>query len=197
MSKELSSFEPLESVENVWGATKSTLRCTAIQLKDGSICLYSPVLGLSDDALASLRKLGKVKYLLAPNHYHHKGLAQYQQAFPNAKLVCSHRARPRLEQQTGLVFGKYDAFEKELTPNVRLLEPEGLKTGEVWMDVAGDQGRAWIVTDAFKGAGKSKQTITDVLELLGTFPKFGIDNITIYLDWLTEHVSSLLNWCER
>jgi hypothetical protein len=188
MSKMLSSFSPLMGVEHVWIAQTSSLRCTALTLKDGSLCLYSPVSGLSLDALASLKSLGEVSYILASNHYHNKGLVEYGQTFPAAKLICSSKARPRLEKQTGLEFGAFEDLKQSLLPNMMLVEPEGLKTGEIWMSAACDIHRIWIVTDAFRGKGKCNTVSSNDVELLGTFPKFGIGDLSQYAKWLATQV---------
>ena len=131
MGNELSPFAPIPSHPEIWSAQKGTLRCTALRLSDGTLCLYSPVLGLGGEAKASLAALGEVSYLLAPNHYHHKGLAEYAEAFPKAKIVCSGGAQTRLEKQTGLTFERLERLEALLPVGSDFAEPDGLKTGEV------------------------------------------------------------------
>ena len=110
MSKALSAFTPIPHQSHIWSSQKGSLRCTALKLSDESLCLYSPVLGLNDEAYDSLAALGKVSFLLAPNHYHNKGLAEYAEAFPDAKLICSEHAKPRLEKQTRMTFGPLSTF---------------------------------------------------------------------------------------
>lgn len=189
MSKMLSSFSPLKDVENVWIAQTSSLRCIAFKLKDESICLYSPVLGLDTDALTSLKKLGEVRYLLAPNHYHNKGLIEYGQAFPAAKMICSPIARPRLETKTNLSFETHKVLLPLLLPNMTLLLSEGLKTGEVWIHITCDSNQVWVVADAFRGQGKRTTVTSNSVELLGTFPKFGIGDINQYASWLAKQTN--------
>ena len=96
MAARLSKFEPVADVNGLFTATKGDLRCTAIVLKSGGLCLFSPVAGLNDQAKASLADLGPVEFLFAPNHYHNKGLAEYQAAYPTAKTIASDAGRPRL-----------------------------------------------------------------------------------------------------
>lgn len=190
MSKELSSFRPLEGLKNGWVAERGTLRCSAIALNDRTICIYSPVSGISEQSLKSLRALGDVKFLLAPNHYHYKGLAEYSDAFPDAQLVCSTHARPRLEKQTGFTFMPLESLSKLLPSGATILEPEGLKTGEVWFDLRNQEHRSWIVTDAFKGSGKARDIPSDSIELLGSFPSFGIADRSVYFQWLSTQLGS-------
>lgn len=180
MSKVLSAFRELpffsggDQHPGIWSADRGSLRCSAIRLQDGSLCLYSPVSGLGDAARASLEAIGEVSFLLAPNHYHHKGLAEYARVFPQASRVCSDAARPRLRAQTELTFDGLQDLARRLPEGCELAEPRGLKTGEVWLDLSVADQRIWVVTDAFKGPARSSDE--GRIELLGTFPRYGIDS---------------------
>lgn len=188
MTKQLSAFSPVVGLTGVCSAQKATLRCTAIELNAGMVCLYSPVLGLKQAARASVDALGEVSHLLAPNHYHHKGLNEYAKAFPNARLCCSPGARPRLEKQTGLRFVGFEDVAAELPATCSLLLPLGLKTGETWLQVEQGSERAWIVTDAFRGPDGPPGFVSDQVELLGPFPKFGIADRAVYHTWLSARI---------
>ncbi|MEM9012633.1 MAG: hypothetical protein AAGE18_15500 [Pseudomonadota bacterium] len=189
MSKDLSAFQPLDGFEGVFTAQKGTLRCSALWLRSGGLCLYSPVLGLGDAAQASLRDLGEVTHLLAPNHYHHKGLGEYHAAFPTAQLCSTGAAAPRLAKQTGLSFTPLEEASLPLPDAARFVEPEGLKTGEVWLQIEAADQRLWIVTDAFRGAKGPVGAAVERPELLGTFPSFGIADRRVYRDWLAGMVA--------
>lgn len=184
MSKTLSEFLQIPQQTDLWSAQKGTLRCTALRLRDGSLCLFSPVSGLGRAAMDSLAALGEVAFLLAPNHFHNKGLAEYTNAFPDAVPVCSERARPRLEKQTGLSFGKLHPLGELLPDNGQIVEPDGLKTGEVWLTMQTGEETVWVVCDAFKGA--SGKTVAEGvrIELLGTFPTYGVKNMGLYATWV-------------
>jgi len=184
MSKDLSAFAPISNHPEIWSAQKGTLRCTALRLSDGSLCLYSPVLGLGEEAKASLAALGEVAYLLAPNHYHHKGLKEYSEAFPKAKIVCSGGAHARLGKQTGLTFEGLERLQTLLPDGCDCAEPAGLKTGEVWLVVMAGQERLWIVCDSFKGPKGKVGHTGQTLEMLSTFPTYGIKDKVAYAAWL-------------
>lgn len=184
MNKAISAFAPIPHHPEIWSAQKGTLRCTALRLSDGSLCLYSPVLGLGEEAKASLTALGDVAYLLAPNHYHHKGLNEYAEAFPKAKIVSSSSARPRLEKQVRLTFEGLQRLETLLPDGYDFAEPNGLKTGEVWLVVKSEQVRLWIVCDSFKGPKGNVGHVGQTVEMLGTFPSYGIKDKDAYAAWL-------------
>jgi len=118
MSKQLSTFKSLEGISNLYIAHKASLRCTAVLLADNSLCLFSPVYGLGEVALNSLKQIGPVKFLLAPNHYHNKGLKEYVNAFPDATLCCSDAARPRLEKVSGLKLESLDVLSGRFKPHI-------------------------------------------------------------------------------
>ena len=188
MNQTLSPFRPVDGFAGVYSAQKGNLRCTAIVLATGGLCLYSPVLGLGDAERESLDAIGTVTHLLAPNHYHHKGLSEYLTVFPMAKLCCTSTAAPRLQKQTGLSFDDLKPVEIDLPEGMRFVEPHGLKTGEVWVQSTSKSGGLWIVTDAFCGAKGPIGAVVSSPDLLGTFPKFGLKDRDKYLAWLSHQL---------
>jgi Domain of unknown function (DUF4336) len=60
-------------------------RMTVIRLTNGGLIVISPI--QADDALVNeLNKIGEVKYIIAPNLYHHLFVANFQEIYPQAKL---------------------------------------------------------------------------------------------------------------
>ncbi|HAT86197.1 MAG TPA: hypothetical protein DCS30_09800, partial [Rhizobiales bacterium] len=143
------TFFQITELDEVHSARSGKLSCTALHLKDGSMCLYSPVAGLEKSGKEQLNELGGVSALLAPNHYHNKGLKGHKDVFPKASLYCPEQARPRLNKITGLQFEPMEILRDNLVEGHKILEPEGLKTGEIWVEIESNQERAWVVTDAF------------------------------------------------
>ncbi len=191
MAKGLSEFEAVEGVPGISCARKGTLRCTAVSLKTGEICLFSPVQGLGDAARASLGGLGAVRFLFAPNHYHNKAIAEYAAAFPDAELVAPEAATPRLEKVTGHTFHGLGRLSATLPATMTLLHPEGLKTGEAWLRVEAEGSVTWVVVDAFcTTKGNAKVAVTETPELLGTFPKFGVADAGVYRRWVEERIAA-------
>jgi len=144
---------------------------------------------LSEEATECLRSIGEVAFLFAPNHYHHKGLKQYHEFFPDAELISSSAASARLEKQTDLEFSTLSRLTTTLPNCITILEPEGLKTGEVWLDLRVHSRRIWIVTDAFTGAGRPNREPSATVELLSSFPNFGIGDRAVYQNWLAGQIS--------
>ena len=190
MAAQLSKFEPIAGVDSMFAATKGDLRCTAIKLRTGGLCLFSPVAGLNAGARETLKGLGEVEFLLAPNHYHNQGLTEYQAVYPAARTVSSEAGRPRLERITGLEFQGLEELSHSLQDNMRLVTAQGLKTGEVWVIATTAAGVAWLVVDAFAGPKAMPKAGVAPVRLLGTFPKFGIKDRHRYLDWLSSLLQS-------
>jgi hypothetical protein len=182
--KAVSDFKQLKEVQ------RGSLRCISIKLRGGDICLYSPVRGLAT-AAASLVPPGRIRFLLAPNHYHNAGLTEHLRLYPRALLCASDAAALRLRFVTGLRPQGLDACAKALGPETSILQPAGLKTGEVWLKVRdnGNAHVAWVVTDAFCGPRKSSDSVADTPEILGTFPSFGIDDRTKYVTWVRQQLA--------
>jgi hypothetical protein len=185
MSKLLSAFAALDDFSGFYCAERGPLRCTAIRLRTGGLCLFSPVQGLGDTAIASLAALGEVEALLAPNHYHNKGLREYADVFPKSLICASDGAAPRLQRVTRMRFASLDKLRPLLPRTTTLVSPAGLKTGEVWVSIKGTRSRAWVVVDAFCGNDCAAAAEPS---LLGTFPRFGVADRTIYVAWLERQI---------
>lgn len=183
-------FSLVGGLDGVYIGRAGKLNCIAFRLRDGSLCLYSPVAGLEASAGDSLARLGGVSMILAPNHYHNKGLTGHADAFPNASLICSKDAEPRLKKITGLAFDPIDTLKSQLADNQRLLEPEGLKTGEVWVETRTQSETAWIVTDAFSAKLHSPGVCAEAPGMLGTFPRYGVKDASVYRDWVNTQLSA-------
>jgi len=186
--KTLSAFRSVVGSPNIFLADKGDLRCTAIKLNNSQVALFSPVQGLGHDAIESLAPLGRVAFLLAPNYYHNKGLAEYGAAFPNACLCAPEAAQPRLKKLTGLSFQGLDGLCGVLPDHMSIIQPDGLKTGEIWVRVLGQKRIAWIVVDAFCGPKALHGDEASEPQLLSTFPRFGIGKAQRYFDWVQHQI---------
>lgn len=144
-------WETLEASPPLLVATygKAKVRMTAVGLPGGGFVVTSPG-SRSAAAREALAARGPVRFLLAPNHFHNAGLAEWQQAFPDALVVAHPTAIPRLRKQVpGVTIGELDALEAALPEGVRLLSPPMARQGETWIAAKGPGLSALIVCDAW------------------------------------------------
>ncbi|MEQ9365204.1 MAG: hypothetical protein RIF32_13230 [Leptospirales bacterium] len=177
-------------VTDLYSTRKGPLRMSALQLTDGSICIVSPVAGLSAGLLENARDPTKVKFLLAPNHYHNQGLQEFSRAFPAATVCAPESARPRLEKQTGLRIDGIAKLAGLLPAHMQLIEPPGLKTGEIWLAIKQSSTRAWFVVDAFRGPDDADDPPAQEPALVGTFPSFGVGDAGAYTEWVLARIAA-------
>lgn len=189
MATVLSNFVEIDHSSRIYCATKGTLRCTAIKLADNSLCLFSPVLGLTEQVIEKVKQLGDVSFILAPNHYHNKGVAEYVEAFPKAIITAPELAIPRLEKVTKIAFETLTRFKEKLPEDISIIHTEGLKTGEIWLRVKAKESIIWIVVDAFcTMKDNTKKPESDTPQILGTFPKMGVQDPAAYRQWVLEQI---------
>ncbi|WP_136255119.1 DUF4336 domain-containing protein [Onishia niordana] len=62
-----------------------TTRMTIIRLSTGNLWVHSPI-QLEPAVQAEVEALGRVKYIIAPNHLHHLFIEEWQHAYPEALL---------------------------------------------------------------------------------------------------------------
>lgn len=184
-----SAFSTVKGVEGVYVARSGALSCTAIQLRGGGLCLYSPIAEVAEAQSAQLKTMGGVSAFLAPNHYHNKGLRDHLGLFPHATLVCSSSAEPRLRKISGLNFADLVALRTELSASMKVLEPPGLKTGEVWVQIKHAAEVAWVVADAFSAERYQQDAHVNTPTMLGTFPKYGVKDAAIFKNWVKQQIS--------
>lgn len=184
------AFQQVDGFPDLYIARLNKLSCTARRMRDGNLCLYSPVAGLEETFAKHQSELGEVTALLAPNHYHNKGLNAHIGVFPNATLYCSSAAQPRLSKVTGLKFSALDQLRGRLPDGSDLHEPDGLKTGEVWLRVKSHMDCALAVTDAFSAAHLPSGNYANCVSRLGTFPRYGVKDAGSYKTWATEFLTA-------
>lgn len=191
MATKISAFEPVPDMPGLFTATKNNLRCTAIVLRSGQICLFSPVSGLSDVARASLSEIGDVAFLLAPNGFHNGGLVEYAEAYPDAALVATPEIHERLHGRTELDFEGLEALKNNLPGGMRLVNPDGLKNGETWLIAQNDTACLWHVVDAFGAAKKNSEAkVCNHIRANKVFPSFGMKDRDTYLASLVAFLAS-------
>ncbi len=189
MNKSRKTYASIAGLEGVYVARSGALNCFAIALNTKSLCLYSPVAALAGADGTFLDDLGGVSVLLAPNHYHNKGLKSFSEQYLGAERVCSEAAKRRLRKITGLSFETSETLRVQLPESMQILHPEGLKTGEIWMQVQHGGTVAWIVTDAFSADRLSPGEFNTVPSILGAFPKFGVKDAQMFKSWVAQQIA--------
>jgi hypothetical protein len=69
-------------------------RMTVIRLADGGLFVWSPI-RLTDALRAAVDGLGRVAHIVAPNSLHHLFLAEWQRAYPGARLYAAPGLRKK------------------------------------------------------------------------------------------------------
>jgi hypothetical protein len=60
-------------------------RSTIVRLSDGTVWMHSPV-SYNPDLAVEVENIGPIRYLVAPNVYHHFFLKEWQDHYPDAQL---------------------------------------------------------------------------------------------------------------
>lgn len=145
-------WQPIAGLTGVWEIRRThgalPLRAVAMDLGDKRVCVYSPVPHAGSAAMDQLRAMGR-PVLLAPNAYHTLGLPAHAAAFEDAAVVASDGAFRRIKQKTKLSVEDLRLLEAHLPPHMSLLQPPGLRNGEVWISIRDADSAAWVVCDAF------------------------------------------------
>ena len=145
---------------------------------DGDLAVYSPTRKLGDELHARIEQIGRPRWLVAPNHFHHLGLEEWRRRYSDAIVFARPQAIPRLAKMYRSL--EIRSIEEMSAPEIAHLEPSGTKNGEVWL-VARD---AWIVGDAFFNVRPPVSGLTGfILELTGTAP-----GLTIGRLWAPLHL---------
>ena len=126
-----------------WG-----LNMLVIPLPGGGTLVHSPT-WLGDDTFARVEALGEPKVLFAPNHFHHMSVARFRERWPNATVVASEVATPRLKAKGHDGLASLASVAPLLPTGAHWLPCEGTKAGEAFLSLPGERGPTWIVSDAF------------------------------------------------
>lgn len=195
----------LAEVPGLWAADKRSSanwhwRACALPLPGGGSLVLSPIPDLGDELFTSLESTaGAPAIVLAPNHYHWMALPAWRERYPDLPVVASAVAARRLRKKLGFDLGDLDAARERLPDGAELLEPPGLKNGEVWLRLEHDGRVAWIVSDAFFNVEeKTRGLFGLLLRITGTVPGLRIGRTFTfaavgdkhsYRDWLLDRIA--------
>jgi hypothetical protein len=60
---------------------------TIVRLADGILMVHSPI-RLTDELRSTAASAGRVRFIVAPNRYHHLFVPDWQNAYPDAQTFC-------------------------------------------------------------------------------------------------------------
>lgn len=130
-----------------WPAYMSS-HMTVIQLEGSELLLHSPV-PLAPEDVQALNTLGRVRFIVAPNLYHHMFVAQARAAFPEASVCVA----PGLMQKLPALRGSRELCDDEpLAPSElrQMLMPGHASNETAFLHVA---SRTLILTDLAYNVG--------------------------------------------
>jgi len=65
-----------------------TTRMTIVRLANGTLLVHSPI-HLTDELRSAAESAGPVRFIVAPNRFHHLFVADWQKAYPDAQTFCA------------------------------------------------------------------------------------------------------------
>ena len=100
MEEFVNNFIWIDSIPLKYYGFNIGTRMTVIRLNDGNLFLHSPT-KLTNKLKTELDKIGKVRFLIAPNKLHHMYINEYSYAYPDAEIFA---AKDLLEKRKDLRF---------------------------------------------------------------------------------------------
>ena len=61
---------------------------TIVRLADGALVVHSPI-RLTEELRSAAASAGRVRFIIAPNRFHHLFVPDWQQAYPDAQTFCT------------------------------------------------------------------------------------------------------------
>jgi hypothetical protein len=65
-----------------------TTRMTMVRLADGTLIVHSPI-RLTDDLRSAAATVGHMRFIVAPNRFHHLFVSDWRKAYPDAQTFCA------------------------------------------------------------------------------------------------------------
>ncbi len=169
-------------------------RTCALRLKSKGFLIIGPSATMPRRGIAELKRMGKVEFVLAVNHFNTEGMKAFCKDHPTAVPVASKAARERLIAKTGLEFQGLEKLRSQMPGPGMLHMPSGLTSGECWVRVSMRRGKGWIVGEAFNNMVEPPGGLTGMmLKMTGSAPglKIGrsflsksVSDVGVYRAWL-------------
>jgi len=172
-------------------------RMTVIRLDSGDLFLHSPI-RLTDEIKQTLSNLGNIRYVVAPNKFHHLYVGDYVSAFPEAEIFSAPGLK---EKRRDLSFHNVltDGQEYGWTSDITHLFIDGipLLNEVVFLH---HQSKTLILTDLICNLGPEIPFSTKILAKLdGIYMNPAVPRIFRYFGIKDSHkvrksISTILSW---
>lgn len=146
----------------------------------GGLIVVSPPCRVAAKAFEALQRHGPVRALVASNAFHHMGIPEWKQRFPDAAVFAPAQAIARVERQTSLQGIRPLADAAAIAgPRVELIDMPHYRTGEVLVRIRTDRGLVWYVTDVIMNMPvlPAHPIVKLVFKLSGSAPGLKYNNI--------------------
>lgn len=176
-----------------------TTRMTIVRLSDGGLWVHSPI-KLTADIQQKVDKLGRVKYLIAPNHLHHLFLKDWQGAYPQAESFGTKEVQKKRQD---IKFDGLFSSEGEVPWEEEI--GQVLFTGSAAMEECvffHKASHTLIVTDLIENF--DPKSFPPFKRLIARFSGILAPNGKMPIDWrlsfmfhkkeAREHIKYILNW---
>ncbi len=95
------------------GLMRFPVRMTLARLPGGQLWVHSPV-PLTDELAAEVQELGQVKYLVAPNNFHHMYIGDWHQHFPDSEMWLAPGVAKKRPELSGRELGEETPWSAHL-----------------------------------------------------------------------------------
>lgn len=108
----------------------------------------SPGRDLGDGAHEELREYGEVTALVAPNRFHHLGIGEWLERWPEARAYAGEQSLPRLNKKcsAGAVFAPLSQLPP-VRDGIHIDNPPGMKNTDLVLRVRTGGGWVWYIND--------------------------------------------------
>lgn len=165
---------------------------------EGGLFVFSPPRRAESGVYADLAPYGKVAALVATNAFHHMGLAEWKETYPDARLYAPAQSIARVERKTRLRGVRPIAEAASLAgPRIELVDMPHYKTGEALVRIRTSRGLAWYVTDWMMNMRElpPNPVAKLVFRLSGSAPGLKFNNLTPL--FMVQDKRALKGWLKR
>lgn len=203
MSDQKLAFE--EVIPKLWLAKTQVgwfpCYCLAIQ-GPVSWLVYGVGVDLCEAFVKQFGADAKVSHFIIPNSFHHLGIPEWSQAFPDAVHVSARAAIERLIRQGRDKVKLWNEVELPLPEGISIIETPHCKMGELWMRLYPDTPeRTLCVADAFFCLDSPKDLQGRIIQTMSGITKrpavsrlfkwAALNDRKAYYAWATQIINEL------